>query len=72
MVLIVLVLWYLSGVVGSIVAAYIDWREGVDVKISDIVAYALMALFGPFMILLVVLIAFSISWNTVLIKGKGK
>lgn len=44
---ILLSIWYLIGLVTGIVATYMDWREGYDVRAYHIPLTLLSGLFGP-------------------------
>ncbi len=46
-ILILLSIWYLIGLASGIAATYLDWREGVDVRLYHLPLTLLSALMGP-------------------------
>lgn len=66
-----LILWYLVGLVGSVIGAITDTRSGHDFKVSHALALLFWSILGP--IILAIAICYAVDWekyNRTLIKGK--
>ena len=68
-------LWlYLSGVFASLLCSvfigYVDWKEGNDIMLGDVLTHIVCALLSWFMFLYLVINIFAYSIDTVVIKGK--
>lgn len=63
--------WFVIGFITFIIAAYIDYKNGIDFRLGDVIGVILFAGLGPIATLIYV-IAFSyFHYETIIIKGKG-
>lgn len=65
--------WYLAGVVGCVAGCYIDWKNGHDFTVKDLIKFVFFSLFG--VIMLGIAVAHYLDQprgNKVLIKGKNQ
>lgn len=68
-------LWlYLSGVLGSLLCSmyigYVDWKEGNDITLSDVLVHSFFASLSWFTFLYLMIYIFAYNIDTVVIKGK--
>jgi len=68
-------LWlYLSGVLGALLCSvyigYVDWKEGNDITLSDVLVHSVHVSLSWFAFLYLMIIIFAYNIDTVVIKGK--
>ena len=64
--------WIVIGIVGAAIATYIDYTDGTDLKVKDLIIGPLMgAIIGPLMVFVIYNDLKHLA-DIVLIKGKGK
>lgn len=65
------IIWIVLGLIGSSIAILLEWRDGRDLYLTDALVYILMALTGPIITSITIVVILSRK-DIVILKGRKK